>query len=89
MYASYCANLSKACTVLQEKCDSEEYFNQIIIVRIIIIICAKNKYMCLLWKQKWVSEIEQHGWCNFNDILRLMLLLQDCNSGFTQQQYCR
>lgn len=31
VYASYCANLSKACSVLQEKCENEE-INQCVVV---------------------------------------------------------
>lgn len=37
VYASYCANLTKASNLLQEKCEVDESFNQLIIVSIVIV----------------------------------------------------
>lgn len=39
IYGSYCANLTKATTLLQEMCDQDDAFNQAVIVSLTELFC--------------------------------------------------
>lgn len=47
VYASYCANLSKACAVLQENCENE-VVNQCVIVSVYFLIINLNSHNLFL-----------------------------------------
>lgn len=56
IYGSYCANLTKATTLLQELCDQDENFNQT------VIVCKKKYFEAnLLIKNRVILEIRKRS----------------------------
>lgn len=65
IYGSYCANLTKATTLLQEMCDQDDAFNQAVIVSLTVIF---RYFSDIVTFQRYEKEVN-NGRFKLRDVL--------------------